>query len=185
MKTKKLLLIVLSLLCSLLVFASCGDDAPADKGGQPNDVPSHTHNYSSEVTEPTCTTDGYTTYTCTVCGDEYVADKVASKGHIAGETVVKNYITADCVNNGSYDNVVYCSDCSDELSREKVTVGALGHDYKSAVTAPTCTDKGYTTYTCSRCGDQYVANEKDALKQTAQDRGVSKRDIYSEYKINA
>lgn len=35
--------------------------------------------------------------------------------------------------------------------------------------------------------EMYLAQgmaEKDALKQTAQDRGVSKRDVYSEYKIN-
>ncbi len=35
--------------------------------------------------------------------------------------------------------------------------------------------------------EMYIARgmaEKEALKQTAQDRGVSKRDIYSEYKIN-
>ena len=31
------------------------------------------------------------------------------------------------------------------------------------MTAPTCTEKGYTTYTCSRCGDSYVADETDAL----------------------
>ena len=30
---------------------------------------------------------------------------------------------------------------------------ALGHDYKSEVTAPTCTEMGYTTNTCTRCGD--------------------------------
>ncbi len=30
---------------------------------------------------------------------------------------------------------------------------ALGHDYKSEVTAPTCTEMGYTTNTCVRCGD--------------------------------
>ena len=36
------------------------------------------------------------------------------------------------------------------------------HDYKATVTAPTCTEKGYTTYVCS-CGSSYVANEVAAL----------------------
>ncbi len=36
------------------------------------------------------------------------------------------------------------------------------HSYESAVTAPTCTEAGYTTYTCS-CGDSYVADEVAAL----------------------
>ena len=37
------------------------------------------------------------------------------------------------------------------------------HDYKAVVTAPTCTAKGYTTYTCAKCGDSYVGDEVDAL----------------------
>ena len=39
------------------------------------------------------------------------------------------------------------------------------HDYTSVVTAPTCTEAGYTTYTCS-CGDSYVADEVAALGHT-------------------
>ena len=35
---------------------------------------------------------------------------------------------------------------------------ALGHDYKSEVTASTCTEMGYTTNTCSRCGDTNKSN---------------------------
>ena len=34
-----------------------------------------------------------------------------------------------------------------------VLKNALGHDYKGEVTAPTCEKMGYTTFTCSRCGD--------------------------------
>ena len=40
----------------------------------------HEHNYESSVTPPTCTQDGYTTYTC-VCGDSYVGDTVTAPGH--------------------------------------------------------------------------------------------------------
>ncbi len=41
----------------------------------------HTHTYTSAVTtEPTCTTDGITTYTCT-CGDTYT-DPIPALGHI-------------------------------------------------------------------------------------------------------
>jgi len=36
------------------------------------------------------------------------------------------------------------------------------HSYTSRVTAPTCTEKGYTTYTCS-CGDSYKDSYVDAL----------------------
>ena len=40
----------------------------------------HEHSYTAVVTAPTCTEDGYTTYTCE-CGDSYVADHTAPLGH--------------------------------------------------------------------------------------------------------
>ena len=40
----------------------------------------HTHEYTAVVTAPTCTADGYTTYTCT-CGDTYTDDVVDALGH--------------------------------------------------------------------------------------------------------
>ena len=36
------------------------------------------------------------------------------------------------------------------------------HDYQPTVTAPTCTEKGYTTYRCS-CGEEYVDSYVSAL----------------------
>ena len=36
------------------------------------------------------------------------------------------------------------------------------HSYTAVVTAPTCTEGGYTTYTCE-CGDSYVSDYTDAL----------------------
>ena len=36
------------------------------------------------------------------------------------------------------------------------------HNYGSKVTAPTCTEGGYTTYTCE-CGESYIADETEAL----------------------
>ena len=36
------------------------------------------------------------------------------------------------------------------------------HSYEAVITAPTCTEGGYTTYTCA-CGDTYVADETKAL----------------------
>ena len=39
----------------------------------------HEHSYTATVTTPTCSAQGYTTYTCT-CGDSYVADYVNATG---------------------------------------------------------------------------------------------------------
>ena len=45
----------------------------------------HTHTYTTQITSPTCTEGGYTTYTCE-CGDSYVADEVPALGHDWGNT---------------------------------------------------------------------------------------------------
>lgn len=37
------------------------------------------------------------------------------------------------------------------------------HNYETVVTAPTCSSKGFTTYTCSKCGNSYNGDETEAL----------------------
>ena len=49
--------------------------------------------------------------------------------HTPGEAVRENVVAATCTEAGSYDSVVYCSDCGEEISRTTVTVEALGHDF--------------------------------------------------------
>ena len=52
-----------------------------------------------------------------------------------------------------------CKRCG-ETKTEVIPVLEHTHNHKSVVTAPTCTEKGYTTYTCE-CGDTYVADYVD------------------------
>ncbi|MCD8321675.1 MAG: hypothetical protein LUC89_02160, partial [Oscillospiraceae bacterium] len=76
------------------------------------------------------------------------------------ETIsIENEVAATCGADGSKDIVTTCSVCGAELSRETVIVPATGsHDYVATQTvAPTCTEQGYTIYTCTVCGDSYVA----------------------------
>ena len=40
------------------------------------------------------------------------------------------------------------------------------HNYSKTVTPATCTDNGYTTYTCSGCSDSYVSDYVNALGHT-------------------
>ena len=40
------------------------------------------------------------------------------------------------------------------------------HVYEPVVTAPTCTEQGYTTHTCAVCGDSYVSDYVAALGHT-------------------
>ena len=49
------------------------------------------------MTAPTCTEGGYTTYTCSVCEDSYVADEVAALGHD-----YKSEVTAPTCTEGGY-----------------------------------------------------------------------------------
>ena len=120
------------------------------------------HAYTAVVTAPTCTEQGYTTYTCSRCQNSYVGDYVAAKGHTE-ITEQENVKPATCTEDGSYDEVVKCSVCGEEFSRTPKTIPATGHNYVETVTAPTCTAKGYTTHTCSKCGDTFKSDEKAAL----------------------
>jgi len=136
------------------------------------------HNHTAVVTEPSCTTGGYTTYTCSVCGDTYVADEVVALGHTKGEVVVENPVDATCTEAGSYDNVVYCTVCKAELSREKVTTDQLGHTAatkeENRVEA-TCGEAGSydeVTY-CSVC-------QKESKRETIEIPATGKHS-YGEY----
>ena len=48
-----------------------------------------------------------------------------------------------------------CGKCGDVQTE---TVPVIAHSYNTVVTNPTCTEAGYTTYTCD-CGDVYTADE--------------------------
>ena len=41
-------------------------------------------------------------------------------------------------------------------AQSTISLGEHTHRYESTVTAPTCTEEGYTTHTCTRCGHSYV-----------------------------
>ena len=103
----------------------------------------HAHEYTAVVTLPTCTTAGYTTHTCSVCGNIYTDTEVAPLGHTwEDETVVDRT----------------CTVCG---FTEMHT-----HQYNPTVTPPTCTEFGYITYTCTVCGLSYRENDAGALGHT-------------------
>ena len=108
------------------------------------------HRYTGVVTAPTCTAEGYTTYTCADCGDSYVGNTVAATGHsYVGVVSTK----ATCTTQGQ--QTFTCSSCGDSYTEG---IAATGHSYNGVVTAPTCTTDGYTTYTCTACSDSYVGS---------------------------
>ena len=58
-------------------------------------------------------------------------------------------------------------------------VEAHEHSYTAVVTPPTCTEKGYTTHTCS-CGDSYVDTYVDALGHSWDNGKVTKEPTETE-----
>lgn len=80
--------------------------------------------------EATCT-EGKT---CTVCGT------------VGGSKLGHDWADATC------KDPRICKRCDTTEGK------ALGHNYNSVVTEPTKTEQGYTTHTCTRCGDSYVDN---------------------------
>ncbi|MBQ7741121.1 MAG: hypothetical protein IJT65_07820 [Eubacterium sp.] len=118
------------------------------------------HDYSSVVTAPTCTEAGYTTYTCSRCGDTYVSDYTNALGHTPAPAVEENRVEATCTLAGSYDSVVYCSVCGEEISRASQTIPATGHtegDSWSVKTPATLDSDGQEVKTCTVCNSETSA----------------------------
>ena len=84
-------------------------------------------------------------------------------GHIE---VVDEAVASTCTETGLTEGK-HCSVCNAILVAQEV-VPALGHTYESVVTAPACTEQGYTTHTC-HCGDSYVDSEVSALGHAPSD----------------
>lgn len=72
------------------------------------------HEYTKTVVPATCTTDGYTLYTCTKCSHSYQSDPVAATGHTPA---VDAGYPATCTSVG-YTDGSYCSVCKEVLSKK-------------------------------------------------------------------
>ena len=109
------------------------------------------HQYDEgKVIEPNCSRDGYTLYTCKLCGSTKREDYKPSTPHDYEDTVVK----ATCQMQGY--TLHQCKNC--DYSYTDSWTEPLEHDYEKTVTAPTCTERGYTYYSCKNCGYSYRDN---------------------------
>ena len=128
--------------------------------------------YFSEWTrekEPTCTEPGSETSVCPEagCGKTFTRE-IPALGHSWDEGKVTKPATE------AEDGVktFTCTRCG-ETKTETI------HSYKAVVTAPTCTEKGYTTHTCA-CGDSYVDTYVDALGHAWDNGKVTKEPTETE-----
>ncbi len=91
--------------------ATCTDAAVCELCGESyGEAKGHSH--EAVVTAPTCTEEGYTTYTC-ACGDTYTADKVEANGHSH-----KSVVTAPTCTEEGY--TTYTCACGDTYTADKV-----------------------------------------------------------------
>lgn len=111
-----------------------------------------------EIIEPTCTSDGYTLYKCSVCGEEYKDNWVYCEGHQKGE-IIKT-IPATCTSDGY--KLYRCSVCGEEFEADWTWVDHA-YEIKVAECAATCTERGYIEYKCATCDDTYIEYTEDAL----------------------
>lgn len=110
-------------------------------------------------TEAGCLTAGEKYRTCTVCGAEET-EAISATGHNSYSEWLER-TAAGCESDGVEYRV--CSDCGNEETR---AIKAKGHNYEAVVTAPTCTEDGYTTHTCSVCKDTYTDSVVEATGHT-------------------
>ncbi len=122
------------------------------------------HRYSFVVTDPTCTEQGYTTYTCS-CGDTYVDDYVEEAGHTPGEWIVT--VPATSLTDGT--KVLSCSVCTTVLETQSiskfgsvnsVSIDNISMQYKTsaALTPAIITDSGVEYTVAYSTSDPSVAS---------------------------
>ena len=153
---------------------------------------SHTYGSAVITKQPTCTSEGTKTKTCTQCGAT-VTETIAKLSHSYTTTVVAPTCTVDgytlhkCSVCGtsykdnttkatghSYGNSVVTKQptCTSEGTKTKTctkcnatvteTIPKTSHKYADTVVAPTCTVDGYTLHKCSVCGTSYKDNTTKA-----------------------
>lgn len=109
----------------------------------------HKHDFKQTVTAPTCTSEGFTTYTC-ACGESYKKNYVSALEH---KPELKNEKKAGCLK-GGYTGDEVCTVCGKVFKAGSVIL-ALGHSTELRnEKAATCVNGGYTgDLVCVRCGD--------------------------------
>ena len=166
---------------------------------------SHTYGSAVITKQPTCTSEGTKTKTCTQCGAT-VTETIAKLSHSYTTTVVAPTCTTDgytlhkCSVCGtsykdnttkatghSYGNSVVTKQptCTAEGTKTKTctkcnatvteTIAKLSHSYTTTVVAPTCTADGYTLHKCSVCGTSYKDNTTKATGHSYGNSVVTKQ----------
>lgn len=130
---------------------------------QPSDEDPCTHELEVVHTQnSTCTEPGLMILECTLCGYETTQESTALGHSFSDATCTQAKICTVCgVTEGEALGHSYtagkCDRCGAEMPGYEEKPSGCNHNYKiSRQKAPTCTEKGSFTYTCSVCGDSYI-----------------------------
>ncbi len=121
----------------------------------------------SQTVEATCQSGGYTQYSCG-CGHSWTAEHTPIADHSWSEWVT----TLEPTENAEGEESRTCSGCGEAETRTLPKLEHV-HSYTAVVTAPTCTEDGFTTHTCA-CGDSYVDSYVDAAGHSWDEGVVTK-----------
>ena len=92
--------------------------------------------------------------------------------HTPGEPVQENVVPATCKAEGSYDEVVYCTECQEEISREQKTIDKLAHTpgepVQENVVPASCSAEGSydEVVYCTECNAE-ISREQKTIDKTA------------------
>ena len=94
--------------------------------------------------------------------------------HTPGQPVQENVVPASCSQEGSYDEVVYCTECQEEISREQKTIDKLAHTpgepVQENVVPASCSQEGSydEVVYCTECQEEISREQKtiDKLAHT-------------------
>ena len=121
------------------------------------DLPPYDHNCDWCGEKMSECADNNSDHNCDVCG--------TTLSQCAGETVVENRTESTCSVAGSYDNVVYCSTCNKELSRETITLSLKEHTWSDWYVSHIAFFTDSTEKRdCSACG-HYETRDAKAVSQ--------------------
>lgn len=153
---------------SVVYCTECGEEISRTPVSEP--IITHTLDFVDEVPATEEAEGVKAHYECQICGKLFSdaagqvevteADLVIPKlthTHTPGEAVRENEVPASCTAEGSYDEVVYCTACGEELSRETFTIEKTAHTVKirPGKKATETADGWRTHFYCTECGKYF------------------------------
>ena len=99
-------------------------------------------------------------FSLTSCGEDD-----SQHTHTPTNAVRENEIAATCASAGSYDDVVYCAECSEEISRTTKVIEKLSHTPSEWITdtEATCKTNGAKHKECTVCHTELETGKIDKL----------------------